>query len=85
MIVRGTQPERPLELDFVSSPTTIYVRENIQKVESEDFSGWEYEEKTYPNDASNRDVLMKRYEQKKIQEQQEMINALTVLGVDVNG
>lgn len=85
MIVRGTQPERPLELDFVSSPTTIYWRENIQRIETEDFAGWEYEEKTYPNDASNRDVLMKRYEQKKIQEQQEMINALTVLGVDVNG
>lgn len=85
MIVRGTQPERPLELDFVSSPTTIYWRENIQRIETEDFAGWEYEEKTYPNDASNRDVLMKRYEQKKIQEQQEMVNALTVLGVDTNG
>ena len=85
MKVRGTQAERPLELDFVSSPTTIYVRENIQKVESEDFSGWEYEEKTFPNDASNREVLLKRYEQKKIQQQQEMANALTVLGVDVHG
>lgn len=85
MKVRGTQPDRPLELDFVSSPTTIYVRENIQKVESEDFSGWEYEEKTFPNDASNRDTLTKWYQQKKIQEQQEMANALTVLGVDTNG
>lgn len=85
MKVRGTQDERPLELDFVSSPTTIYVRENIQKVESEDFSGWEYEEKTFPNDASNRDTLTKWYQQKKIQEQQEMANALTVLGVDTNG
>lgn len=85
MKVRGTQPDRPLELDFVSSPTTIYVRENIQKVESEGFSGWEYEEKTFPNDASNREVLLKRYEQKKIQEQQEMVNALNILGVDVDG
>lgn len=85
MLVRGTQDERPLELDFVSSPTTIYVRENIQKAESEDFSGWEYEEKTFPNDPGNRDTLTKWYQQKKIREQQEMVNALNILGVDVDG
>ena len=46
--VTGCQPQRPLEVDAVSSPTTVYLRKNINQTEisSEEGSGrmWEYEE-----------------------------------------
>ena len=32
VLVNGTQTERPLEVDTVSSPSTVYLRKNIQKV-----------------------------------------------------
>lgn len=41
-IVRGTQSERPEEIDFQKD--TVYVRKNVHRVEEENFSGWEYEE-----------------------------------------
>ena len=47
----GFQPERPLEIDTVSSPTTIYLRKNIEEVPNTDAEGkktegthWKYEE-----------------------------------------
>ena len=81
MKVRGSQVERPMEIDVASSPTTLYVRKNIHRVETEDFIGWEYEEETYPNTPR---MVAWAIEQKE-QYQQEMEQALTVLGVDVNG
>lgn len=46
--VTGCQPQKPLEVDTVSSPTTVYLRKNINQTEisSEEGSGrmWEYEE-----------------------------------------
>lgn len=81
MKVRGTQPKRPMEIDVVSSPTTLYVRKNIHRVETEDFIGWEYEEETYPNTPRMVAWAIGQKEQY----QQEMEQALTVLGVDVNG
>ena len=46
--VTGCQPQKPLEVDAVSSPTTVYLRKNINQTEisSEEGSGrmWEYEE-----------------------------------------
>ena len=48
-IVEGTQTERPLEIDTISSKTVIYIRRNIERVEKEDDQGnsyevWRYEE-----------------------------------------
>ncbi|WP_455618812.1 hypothetical protein [Eisenbergiella sp.] len=52
-IQRGTQYERPEEIDRTSSPTTVYLRRNIKQVttetegesgEMQSVSGWEYEE-----------------------------------------
>ena len=34
--VTGTQPERPEEIDRTSSPSTVYLRKNIEQVEKED-------------------------------------------------
>lgn len=41
--VHGSQPERPPELDFTSSPTTVYVRKNIRR----DGDFWVYDETQY--------------------------------------
>lgn len=84
MKVRGTQEARPLELDITSSPTTIYVRENIQRIETEDFVGWEYDERTFPSNPTNVQTLTAAYAQRKARESEEMAQALTVLGVDVD-
>lgn len=44
--VEGTQVEKPLELDTTSSPTTVYHRRNIERVEEteEQAAKWVYEE-----------------------------------------
>lgn len=46
--VVGTQQEKPLEVDTTSSPSTVYLRKNITKVEKkagdETISAWKYEE-----------------------------------------
>lgn len=45
MKVRGTQENIPLTLEF--NIDTVYVRSNIERVEEERFSGWEYDEDQY--------------------------------------
>ena len=48
MLVRGTQEQKPLALEF--GKDTVYVRNNIRRIEKtaeDDFEGWEYEETTY--------------------------------------
>lgn len=50
-IVRGTQEQKPLELEF--GKTTVYERKNIRRVDEPDteegrgFHGWEYDETQY--------------------------------------
>ena len=41
--IRGSQPEKPPEIDTQSSPTTVYIRENIRR--EGDF--WVYDETQY--------------------------------------
>lgn len=48
MKVRGTQKEKPREIEV--NVDTVYVRKNIQRIESDDFVGWEYEELRYDKD-----------------------------------
>lgn len=45
--VHGSQPERPPELDFTSSPTTVYIRKNIRKEIIDGVSLWVYDETQY--------------------------------------
>lgn len=63
--VRGTQPEMPLELDFESSPTTIYLRYNIRRVEEENngkiISMWEYEEEEFEKTDENIALVSKKF------------------------
>ena len=33
--VRGTQPEKPLEVDTCSSTSTVYLRKNIEQIEAD--------------------------------------------------
>lgn len=50
-IVRGSQEQRPLELEF--GKTTVYERKNIRRIDEPDiderrgFHGWEYDETQY--------------------------------------
>lgn len=43
--VRGTQNVMPGEIEV--NVDTVYIRSNVQPVKSDDFSGWEYDEKQY--------------------------------------
>lgn len=45
--VYGSQPRRPPEIDTQSSPTTVYVRENIRKEIIDGISLWVYDETQY--------------------------------------
>lgn len=45
--VRGTMKEVP---EIEVNVDTVYVRTNIQRIEEEDFVGWEYDEVQYKKD-----------------------------------
>lgn len=45
--IHGSQPEQPPEIDTQSSPTTVYIRENIQKEIIDGVSLWVYDETQY--------------------------------------
>ena len=45
MKVRGSQK---LVKQIEVNVDTVYVRSNIRRVETEDFTGWEYDEEQYP-------------------------------------
>lgn len=43
--VRGSQINKPLKLEV--NKDTVYLRTNIQRIEEEDFVGWQYDEVQY--------------------------------------
>lgn len=45
--VHGSQPRKPPEIDTQSSPTTVYIRENIRKEIIDGISLWVYDETQY--------------------------------------
>ena len=45
--VHGSQPRQPPEIDTQSSPTTVYIRENIRKEIIDGVSLWVYDETQY--------------------------------------
>lgn len=47
MRVRGTMKEVP---EIEVNVDTVYVRANIERIEEEDFVGWEYDETQYNKD-----------------------------------
>lgn len=68
-IQQGTQPERPEEIDTSSSPTTVYLRRNIEQVqreaEGESEGGasvmeWQYEEKEMTTEEYRQMILMQQ-------------------------
>lgn len=50
--VEGTQTEKPIEFDATTSKSTIYIRQNIERVEKEQngqtYEVWEYDEAQVP-------------------------------------
>lgn len=69
--VRGSQPEKPPEIDTQSSPTTVYIRENIRR--EGDF--WVYDEAQY----TTREFIQLQSQQITLLEQvaAKMIQAVT--------
>ena len=64
---RGTQMEHPKEVDRISSPTTVYLRRNIQQVaipvsegSEETIMEWQYEEKEMSVEEYNNMLLMQQ-------------------------
>lgn len=66
--VTGTQTERPEEIDRTSSPSTVYLRRNIEQVEREvegadgetqTVTEWQYEEREMTVEEYENMALMK--------------------------
>lgn len=66
--VIGTQPERPDEIDRTSSPSTVYLRKNIEQVEKEvegadgektTVTEWQYDEREMTVEEYENMALMK--------------------------
>lgn len=48
---QGTQDSAPFLIDVESSPTTVYERRNVRKMEDEEGNSyWEYEEREFTKD-----------------------------------
>lgn len=74
MIVRGTQSNKPKEIEV--NVDTVYIRRNIQRIEEENFMGWEYEEEQ---------MSIREYIEKIIQDKQLLEQALVELTVLIGG
>ena len=62
-VVTGSQKERPLDIDRLSSPVTVYLRRNIEQVTRVDeesgtaITEWRYEEKQMSKEEYNSLLL----------------------------
>lgn len=65
--VQGSQEEKPMEFDTASSGVVVYQRRGIEHVETEDFIGWEYEE---------REMSREEYAMLRAEVQQEQIDQM---------
>ncbi len=77
MRVRGTMKEVP---EIEVNVDTVYVRANIERVEEEDFVGWEYDETQYNKDEF---IELISKENKQLKQENELnkqaIGELTIL------
>ena len=67
--VTGSQSEKPLEVDAVSSESTVYLRRNIKEVEIE-------------NEVSGEKVTMWQYEERQLTPQEYTLYAIVKEGID---
>ena len=67
--VTGSQSEKPLEVDAVSSESTIYLRRNIKEVEIE-------------NEVSGEKVTMWQYEERQLTPQEYTLYTIVKEGID---
>lgn len=75
--VQGSQESQPQEFDVTSSEVIVYQRRNVERVETEDFVGWEYEER----EMSREEYAMLRIEtqQKKIEQMRADIDFISAM------
>ena len=64
--VKGTQPDKPEEVDRTSSPSTVYLRKNIEQVtrevegnDGETVTEWQYDEREMTVEEYENMALMK--------------------------
>lgn len=64
--VTGTQPDKPEEVDRTSSPSTVYLRKNIEQVtrevegnDGETVTEWQYDEREMTVEEYENMALMK--------------------------
>ena len=67
--VTGSQSEKPLEVDAVSSESTVYLRRNIKEVEIE-------------NEVSGEKVTMWQYEERQLTPQEYTLYTIVKEGID---
>jgi hypothetical protein len=81
--VRGTMKEVP---EIEVNVDTVYVRANIERVEEEDFVGWEYDEVQYRKDEF---IKLISEENKQLKQENELnkqaIGELTILMLTMIG
>lgn len=75
--VQGSQESQPQEFDVTSSEVIVYQRRNVERVETEDFVGWEYEER----EMSREEYAMLRTEtqQKQIDQMRADIDFISAM------
>ena len=67
--VTGSQSEKPLEVDTISSNSTVYMRRNIKEVEVE-------------NEVSGEKVTMWQYEERQLTPQEYTLYTILKEGID---
>ena len=67
--VTGSQSEKPLEVDTVSSNSTVYIRRNIKEIEVE-------------NEVSGDKVTMWQYEERQLTPQEYALYTILNEGID---
>lgn len=82
MRIRGTMKEVP---EIEVNVDTVYVRTNIERIEEEDFTGWEYDEEQYGKDefielisSENKD-LKQKLEMQQIALDDLLLNVIPIL------
>ncbi|WP_342541055.1 hypothetical protein MHI39_08255 [Heyndrickxia sp. FSL K6-6286] len=65
--VRSTNPNKPSKIEV--GVTTVYVRNNIQSINEEDFIGWQYDEIQYCKDEYIEMIANDKYNLQKENEE----------------
>ena len=78
--IKSESTIRPQEIDTLSSPTTVYLRKNIQEIEKKDFN----EQKTIIYEYDEAALTITEYQIYLIEKQNSEIDYITMMsGIDL--